>query len=146
MKNAPKHKLDEAYRGLRFLGLVSKQEEFGDILGYSKSHFSQIMNEAQPFPEAIKDKCYSEFGLSKQWWDTPTGTPLDIIPKNTTNVNPGLNATSDEIRALAASLFKKIPQPIIEDIDNLKSISDRIKEIARQIAELENMKKNEKKQ
>jgi len=77
----PKSKLDAAFRGLRSLDKVSTQKEFGDTLGYNKSYFSQLMNDAEPITDALKDKCFDKFGIPKQWWDTSLDTPLTLTSK-----------------------------------------------------------------
>lgn len=102
MIKPPKNKLDAAYRGLKFFGKVSNQKEFGEFLGYSEAHFSQIMNNAQPFQDAIKDTCYSKFGLSKDWWDKPLDAPLEFETENTPTpgdqlrLNKAITPTEDE--------------------------------------------------
>lgn len=54
--------LRDIYNKLKYFKLVSNQADFGEKLGYTRSHFNQIMNGAQPITEKLVRKIQSVFG------------------------------------------------------------------------------------
>ncbi len=133
-----KSKLDAALRGLIGASKVKNQKDFGDKLGYNKSYVSELMNEAQPITDPIKERIRTVFGISKQWWDLPIDAPLVFEP-----------STGQKIHALAQETGKphgddKSPERLTDYLlaEKLKSMQDKIDEMHRWKREIEEALKN----
>ena len=68
------YRLKVALRELVHAGKVSNQTELGRILGYSKSHFSQIMNENEPLPADLALNMEKLFGIRAAWLKSGDGS------------------------------------------------------------------------
>lgn len=139
-QKTPKNKLDAAYRELKYLNKVSSQTDFGDKLDYSKSYFSQLMNNAEPITDILIDKCFDVFGIPKQWWDESLDTPL-VIPdsKRTgdTKSPQSIGKVGKWMHDMRNEFYKKVydkkyPKTAIEiEIEMLREELDNMEELLR---------------
>lgn len=129
-------RVNDLYNHLVASKKVSSKEEFAEKLEYNRSYISEIFSGATPVTRPLRTSIQNKFGISAKWIETGEGT-MFVNPQDDpiTLQDLDINATSSQISRLAAKLFKKIPDPMPEDIDTLKSISDRVLQLSREIEE-----------
>eukprot|EP01012_Entosiphon_sulcatum_P049033 TRINITY_DN67631_c0_g1_i1.p2 TRINITY_DN67631_c0_g1~~TRINITY_DN67631_c0_g1_i1.p2 ORF type:complete len:146 (-),score=18.89 TRINITY_DN67631_c0_g1_i1:1209-1646(-) len=126
-----RERLVKAFEELKYLKKVSSQLEFGSKLGYTKSHFSQIMNGAQPFPDKIATSLETTFGISSDWILTGNGEMFKDKPTVAAVLAP--STVVDELKAgfqkIAASFMKGILDSDLKELseDDRASLNDWMK-------------------
>jgi plasmid maintenance system antidote protein VapI len=65
--NTTKDRLVAAFDSLRFQKKVSSQTDFGEKIGYNKSHVSELMNGRKPVTNTLAVTLQTKFGIRFEW-------------------------------------------------------------------------------
>lgn len=78
----PKDRLVKAFEQLRFEKKIKNQTDFADMLGYNKSHISELMNGKKPITKEFANELLNKFGIEDILQDTTPklSSKKEIIP------------------------------------------------------------------
>jgi len=79
--NSAKDRLVKAFEHLRYLKKVSSQTDFGEQIGYNKSHVSELMNGKKPVTNNLAATLRTKFGIDAGWLITGNGNMIVDEPE-----------------------------------------------------------------
>lgn len=121
---------------LLYKGVAENDRELSEIMGYTKSSFSQIVNGRVPLSDKFAKKlCRLDTNINEVWIMTGEGTMFRSETENNLNSENGVTISRDVWTVLqqqAASLATKDKQ--VDELMNLlkEQIAENKKEVARQ--------------
>jgi transcriptional regulator with XRE-family HTH domain len=136
---------------LIYIGYADNDAELASKLGYTKSSFSQIMNEKVPLSDKFIDKiCAADKNINKVWINTGSGDIHNDGINGSMNLNeptPGYNTTTTEVVHLKEKLkiqeeqihwFKNHIEFLTEQL-SIKNVLDkqRIQDVFERMNEIE---------
>jgi|GEM_PF-2286816 len=79
-------RIRKVIKWLIFSGFGENEKDIAELLGYTKSSFSQIMNEKVPLSDRFLDKIQElEPNINREWIETGKGNMIEIYANNGNN-------------------------------------------------------------
>lgn len=105
-------RIKEAFKWLKFQGYAASDKDIADTLGYTKSSFSQIMNEKVPLSEKFINKVSIAYPvLDANWLQTGEGSMLkDSLPRAAQNDCPGVPYYDLDVTATITESFTDVKE------------------------------------